>query len=209
MNTRKLGFAAFVLGFVGACAEATGPGFENVPGSGGSGGEGGIGGSSGGNGGAAMTSSSSSGGGSSSSSSSGGGSSSSSSASSSSGGPTCGASEHLCSGICTGNTPATGCFTSQTCAKCGDVPNGAPICNAQGACDANCPAGYTKNGYACECQSACCVDKDCGSGNICTGGTCSTGGGGMCDDFFCALTCVVNGGFGACAGGKCLCFIFP
>jgi hypothetical protein len=44
VNTKKLGFAAVVLGFVGACATASGPGFDGVGGDDGLGGEGSEGG---------------------------------------------------------------------------------------------------------------------------------------------------------------------
>ncbi len=201
MNTKKLGFAAFMLGFVGACATASGPDIDGLGGDDGIGGEGGTAGASNGTGGAAMTSSSSSSGNASSS----GSSSSSSASSSSSGGPVCGASEHLCSGTCTGNTPASGCFTSQTCSECAAVQNGSPMCTPQGSCDVSCNAGYQKNGNACVCSSMCCKDTDCASGQTCMGGTCS-GGGGTCDSALCVVLCFAQGGkLGICSGNVCTC----
>ena len=201
MSSKKLGFATVVLWFVGACATPTGPGFEDVGGEGGEGGEGGM---SNGNGGASMSSSSSSSGSASSGASS-SSSSSASSASSSSGGPMCGATEHLCSGVCAPNTPQTGCFTSQTCSPCLAPANGSSICSAQGLCDVSCNSGYNKSGTTCVCASACCQNADCPSGQTCMGGTCSGGGGGTCDQAVCIATCLIQGKLGICQGSTCLC----
>ena len=221
VSAKKLVFAAIVLGFVGACATSTGPGFDDDDGAGGEGEVGGAGGdglssgsSSSGKGGASSSSSSSaSSSGSSSSSASSGGSSSSSassssSSSSSSGGPMCGASEHLCSGICAGNTPETGCFTSQTCTPCAQVQNGSPFCSAQGVCDVSCNSGYQKNGSTCVCSAACCQNADCPSGQTCMAGVCS-GGGGSCDPFVCTATCIIMGQIGTCLGDTCVCVTPP
>ena len=205
MSTKKLGFTALLLGFVGACATPTGPGF-GAGGDDGLGGEGGNGGASTGNGGALMTSSSSSSssgsssGGSSSSSSS--GSASSSASSSSSGGPVCNAPDHLCSGVCTGNTPASGCFTSQVCSACAPVQNGSPMCTPQGFCDVSCNAGYQKNGYACICSSMCCSDANCPAGQTCSGGVCKAP---PCDPAACTASCIFQGKIGTCIAGMCIC----
>jgi hypothetical protein len=116
----------------------------------------------------------------------------------------CGASEHLCSGICTGNTPATGCFTSQTCSACGAVQNGSPYCTPQGFCDVSCNAGYQPTGYSCVCSSMCCKDTDCAAGQTCMSGTCS-GGGGTCDPFTCTASCILQMKIGTCIGNTCVC----
>ncbi|MDI3290335.1 hypothetical protein [Polyangium sp. 15x6] len=101
--------------------------------------------------------------------------------------------EHACAGVCAGNTPATGCFTSTTCTPCPAVQNGAATCNSTGLCDVSCNSGYVKNGFACVCQSQCCSDADCAAGQTCMGGTCSggsTGDGGVaCNPFACVFDC--------------------
>ncbi|MDC0742356.1 hypothetical protein [Polyangium mundeleinium] len=102
--------------------------------------------------------------------------------------------EHACAGVCAGNTPATGCFTSTTCTPCPTAQNGAAVCNTTGLCDVSCNAGYVKNGVTCVCQSQCCADADCAAGQTCMGGTCtssssSSSSGGGCDLFACIFTC--------------------
>jgi hypothetical protein len=137
-------------------------------------------------------------------------SSSSSATSSSSGGMNCGPMEHLCNGVCNGNTPATGCFTSVSCSPCVAPANGTSSCTAAGVCDFSCNFGYNKSGNACVCAQQCCSNADCPAGETCAGGVCS-GGGGMCDANDCQAQCFLicfpqmKIGFGTCNGNVCDC----
>ena len=87
----------------------------------------------------------------------------------------CPAGQHLCGGICAGNTIQTGCFGSNNCVPCPAAPvNGTSICSGNGTCDFTCSANHVKQGNACVCASACCSDADCGGGgSVCSGGTCT------------------------------------
>lgn len=99
---------------------------------------------------------------------------------------------HECGGICVGNTPATGCLQSMTCAACPTPANGSAACTADGLCDVNCAVGYMKQGNACVCATQCCSVADCPAGQTCSGGVCSGGGGGSCDPDQCQFTCVAT-----------------
>lgn len=119
------------------------------------------------------------------------------------GGPECGANQHSCGGICTGNTPQTGCFTSSTCVACTPPQNGTAICSIDGECDFTCPAGYQQNGNACSCAQQCCSNADCPAGETCGGGVCS---GPACDMNACIAQCIIMGCVGICMGDcVCLC----
>jgi len=165
----------------------------------GEGGSGGSGGGSGGSGAGTTTSSSST----TSSTSSTTTTTTSSTTTSTSTGPGCGAQEHLCGGVCAGNTPATGCYTSASCAACTEPPNGAATCSAQGTCDAICDPGYQKVGAACQCASQCCTDADCAAGQTCSGGTCTSSQ--SCDMATCLAMCIMQGMIGACINDQCIC----
>ena len=129
------------------------------------------------------------------------------SASSSSGGPMCDSDEHLCGGICAGNTTQTGCFQSVTCAPCAAPPiHGTSTCSAAGLCDFTCGSGYTKSGNSCVCDSECCSDADCANGASCSGGTCSDPPPPPCDDNACILECAAFFCVGICLGDTCTCF---
>lgn len=138
-----------------------------------------------------------------------------------SGGSGCGAQEHMCGGICVGNTPQTGCFTSTSCSPCQAPANGTVLCTADGLCDTQCNPGYEEQGAACVCPSQCCSNADCGGGGMaCNGGVCQCvaqccsdndcpynyevcdGGACACDPALCIIDC---GGFGACIGNDCFC----
>lgn len=132
-----------------------------------------------------------------------------------SGSGTCASGQHECSGQCFGNTPESGCLQAEAgCPPCSQPANGAASCTVAGACDFSCGTGYSKQGGACVCDTACCKDADCTAGQTCQGGTCSgggAGGGGACDDntcqFSCIAQCIMNGqiGLGSCVGGVCDC----
>jgi hypothetical protein len=132
---------------------------------------------------------------------------SSSAASSGSGGSPCDADEHLCGGICSGNTPQTGCFQSVTCAACAAPPiHGSVTCSSAGLCDFTCGAGYTKSGNSCVCANECCSDSDCGNGASCDGGVCGEPPPPPCDDAACAFECGLYLCVGICLGDICTCF---
>jgi len=135
-------------------------------------------------------------------------SSSSSSSSSSTGtGSMCPPMQHVCGGICVGNTPDTGCFGSTNCTACPTPLNGASKCDTAGQCDFYCNVGYTKSGSQCVCMTACCIDTDCSNGQTCSGGTCST----PCDQTQCQFTCTFQCatmnkiGTGTCTANGCTC----
>lgn len=141
------------------------------------------------------------------------GSSSSSTSASTGTGMGCPAGQHLCGGVCAGNTPQTGCFGSSNCAPCMAAPvNSTSICTDNGTCDFTCGGGYVKNGNACVCGTAvCCADSDCGgNGSTCVGGNCTVPA--TCDGFQCATSCLAyclftkgTPGLGACLFGNCNC----
>jgi hypothetical protein len=119
------------------------------------------------------------------------------------GGNECGANQHSCGGICTGNTPQTGCFTSSTCTACTAPQNGSSICSIDGECDFTCAAGYQQNGNTCSCAQQCCSNADCPAGETCGGGVCS---GPPCDMNACIAQCIIMGCVGVCMGDcVCLC----
>ena len=125
----------------------------------------------------------------------------------------CPAGQHLCGGICAGNTIQTGCFGSSTCTPRPAAPvNGTTICSGNGTCDFTCSANHVKQNNACVCASACCSDADCGGGgSVCSGGTCTVVAP-ACDQGVCLQNCIFmcliqNGtpGVGICAGNMCNC----
>lgn len=85
------------------------------------------------------------------------------------GGPSCGAAQHLCDGVCTSpmaNDPANGCRLG-----CGDpCPSADAICNADGTCGIRGCTPMTCEELAVECGT---TDDGCGSRIGC--GTCSGG----------------------------------
>jgi hypothetical protein len=202
VSKKGLAWAALAIGvslFVG-CATGGGSGPDDE-GDGGNGGAGnGMGGAGPGPG---------PGPGASSSSSSAQSSSSSSASASSGGGGMCGAGQHLCAGVCTPNTPESGCFQSPDCSPCPTTANGKATCNAQGLCDVSCNSGYDKSGNSCVCPQQCCSNAECASGQTCMGGACSGGGsgggGGGCDQFACTTQCLLQMKFGVCGPSGCMC----
>ena len=122
-------------------------------------------------------------------------------------GPQCGVTEHLCGGVCAGNTPVTGCYGSASCVACPSSAHGASTCSSQGACVITCDAGYQKSGNQCICNSQCCADSDCGAGATCQSGTCVDPPP-ACDAAQCTIECTVKNGaacIGVCLGGNCTC----
>ncbi len=123
--------------------------------------------------------------------------------STSSGGPECADDQHLCGGVCTGNTTQTGCFTSVTCAPCASPPiNGTSTCSADGKCDFTCNSGYAKSGNSCVCAAECCSNADCPGGGTCQGGVC---GAPPCDQAACIIECFAMFCVGICIGDTCTC----
>jgi len=119
-------------------------------------------------------------------------------------GPTCGATEHLCGGICTGNTPATGCYQSVDCTACPNVPNGTATCDANGLCAATCNSPYVPSGNSCICPNQCCTNADCPtSGSTCDNGTCVEPS--TCDQALCIALCGLQSKIGVCLGDQCTC----
>ena len=125
-------------------------------------------------------------------------------------GSPCGAQEHMCGGICTGNTPESGCFSNTTCDPCTAPANGTATCTTTGLCDFECTAPYQKNGAACTCPSMCCSNAECTGGLQCMSGTCAcateccsandcasyqtcTGGSCACDQAGCLAYCIASG----------------
>lgn len=118
--------------------------------------------------------------------------------------PECDPPGHLCGGICVGNTPATGCYQSSTCASCPTPTNGTATCTMDGQCAAQCNSPYVPNGASCICPMQCCSDADCGGGgSVCQSGTCTTPQ--TCDQVQCTAICLIQGLFGICQGNQCLC----
>lgn len=113
--------------------------------------------------------------------------------------------KHLCGGICVGNTPATGCFTSATCTPCPNPPqNGVAVCNAQGTCDVMCNAPYVKSSNSCVCGQACCTDADCSGGGTCVNGACEVSMSCTPQDLItCQLTCALSCSMQGFANGSC------
>jgi hypothetical protein len=120
------------------------------------------------------------------------------------GGTDCPAQKHLCGGLCVGNTPSTGCWTSETCNPCAAPPSGGTsVCTAEGVCDFTCAAPYMKSGNTCACSQACCSDADC-PGGTCSGGQCVVSM--MCDPLSCQLMCFAQCfGVGTCGAAGCMC----
>jgi hypothetical protein len=130
-----------------------------------------------------------------------------SAATSSSSGTMCGMTEHVCSGMCAGNTIQTGCFGSASCAPCPAAPtHGTENCNASGQCAFSCDTNYVPSGASCVCSLACCADSDC-AGGTCVGGQCQS----ACDSSSCQAGCVfqcalqMKVGIGQCQGANCVC----
>jgi hypothetical protein len=118
-------------------------------------------------------------------------------------GPVCDPPNHLCGGICVGNTPQTGCYQSQSCTACPTPTNGSATCAADGTCAAMCNAPYVAQGASCVCPQQCCSNNDCGGGATCQNGTCVQPM--TCDQVLCTALCLVQGKFGLCQGNTCLC----
>ncbi|MEM9874924.1 MAG: hypothetical protein AAF928_08515, partial [Myxococcota bacterium] len=84
-------------------------------------------------------------------------------------GPTCTPPQHLCDGMCVGNTVASGCTNSVTCDPCPEPSsNGAATCTPNGDCSVACDAGYTAVGGQCQCATECCSEADCSGNEVCT-----------------------------------------
>ncbi len=127
---------------------------------------------------------------------------------SSSSGLMCTGVQHVCNGACADNTIATGCFGSSTCAPCpGSPTNGMAVCSASGQCDVTCSSGYNHVGNACVCATMCCSVADCGTNQVCTGGTCQNTCNSQSCTASCLATCALQGkvGVGACNNGSCAC----
>lgn len=118
-------------------------------------------------------------------------------------GPTCDPPQHLCGGICTGNTPATGCYQSVDCTPCPTVTNGSATCDANGLCAAMCNSPYVANGNQCVCPSQCCTNADCGNNASCQNGTCVQDP--SCDEPLCIIQCAVQNKVGICISNNCVC----
>lgn len=116
-------------------------------------------------------------------------------------GPTCDPPQHLCGGICTGNTPATGCYQSLSCDPCPTVVNGTATCDTNGQCAAMCNSPYVPSGTSCVCPNQCCSDADCGSGASCQSGACVQD----CDEGACIAVCLIQGKVGVCVSNQCTC----
>ena len=119
-------------------------------------------------------------------------------------GPTCDPPQHLCGGICTGNTPATGCYQSVSCTPCPTVTNGSATCDANGQCAAMCNSPYVANGNQCVCPSQCCTNADCSGNATCQNGTCVQQS--TCDEGLCIFQCGLQSMFGVCVNDMCVCF---
>jgi len=107
----------------------------------------------------------------------------------------CGPQEHECSGNCTGNTPQSGCYQSQTCTPCPPVTNGMPTCTTNGVCDFTCTPPYQKSGSSCACLQQCCTNTDCSGPTTCQNGQCqcdNTACTSYCAQMLCIGTCIVN-----------------
>jgi hypothetical protein len=114
--------------------------------------------------------------------------------------------QHLCGGVCVGNTPQTGCWASTTCSPCPNAPtSGTVICTADGQCDFNCQAPYMKEGNACACPNECCTNADCTGGATCSNGACVAA---PCDEITCVQTCLQQFMLGMCNGNVCECVPF-
>jgi hypothetical protein len=111
----------------------------------------------------------------------------------------CGPQEHLCSGTCQGNTPATGCYQSSSCTPCPPVANGTSSCTTDGLCDFTCTPPFQKSGNTCACLSQCCSNQDCASPTSCQNGQCA------CDSGLCQSYCVSMFCVGGCVLNQCEC----
>ena len=116
-------------------------------------------------------------------------------------GPICNPPQHLCGGICSDNTPATGCYQSVSCTPCPTVINGTAICSAQGACAPSCNSPYVPSGNNCVCPQQCCNDNDCSGGATCENGSCVD----PCDEPLCIALCLIQGKVGICLANQCVC----
>jgi hypothetical protein len=126
----------------------------------------------------------------------------SSTSSSSSGDPPCEQPNHLCGGICVGNTVETGCHQSPDCQACPAPMHGTPSCTDDGYCDLSCAAPYEKMGISCVCPMECCTDADCsGSDEVCDNNTCIV----PCDATECFLICELLMQVGGCVNNMCTC----
>ena len=118
-------------------------------------------------------------------------------------GPTCDPPQHLCGGICTGNTPATGCYQSVDCTPCPTVTNGTAACDNNGLCAAMCNSPYVANGAQCVCPSQCCTNADCGNNASCQNGACVPDP--TCDEPLCIFQCGLQNKLGICINDMCAC----
>jgi hypothetical protein len=123
----------------------------------------------------------------------------------------CAPPKHECGGICTPNTPATGCYQSVSCNPCPPAPSfGTSVCTMDGLCDFTCQQPYVKQGSACGCASECCSSADC-NGGTCQNGTCTDPPPPPCDMATCTsdcfLMCFPGFGLGICdpITNTCLC----
>lgn len=105
--------------------------------------------------------------------------------------PNCGATQHLCGGICTDNTPESGCYGSSSCEPCPSPANGAAICSEAGVCDVTCNDPYVKSGSHCECPTECCIPDDCTDEDTeCVEGACVD----LCVKVNCIAKCLLEHG---------------
>ena len=117
------------------------------------------------------------------------------------GSPMCTPPEHLCGGICVGNTPQTGCYQSTSCNPCPFVTNGTTKCTNDGLCDFDCAAPYVKSGSICSCPTQCCSNADCSGGATCENGQCVE----PCDQVLCTALCLIQNKVGLCQNNQCVC----
>lgn len=190
--------AALGVGCASQLTDSDGGDDADTDGSG-SGGSGGSAGDGVGSTGAGASSSSSSGGSEGGGSASGGASASSTGAG---GSQDCPADQHFCGGVCTGNTPQTGCFKSVACTACVAPAMGTSTCTATGDCDFTCGSGYMKSGSSCVCANECCTNADCSGDDTCVSGSCEPPAP-TCDQALCLVTCFP--GVGICVGSMCVC----
>lgn len=108
--------------------------------------------------------------------------------------------DHKCNGVCVGNTPETGCYTSVTCAPCLVPSNGSAVCSTVGICDIQCNTGYLPNASKTSCDAIpppteCCDTNDCPIFLACLAGWCQNPFGSICDPPRCTQYCqTCNGG---------------
>lgn len=112
--------------------------------------------------------------------------------------------QHICSNVCEGNTPQTGCYQSTSCNPCPFVTNGTTKCTNDGLCDFDCAAPYVKSGSICSCPTQCCSNEDCSNSFLCENGQCVE----PCDQALCTALCLIQNKYGVCLarlGNQCVC----